>query len=338
MNKTVEEIAAFIGGKVEGDQSLLITSLATIESDQSHSLTFLANAKYVNHLYSEIPRAVLVSNALELTKSTKATLIRVDNVYAAYAEISHWKATLPSKEPIPTERISPDCFVDPTAQIAEGVHIGRFSCIEKNSTIGLKVEIGPQVFVGANVRIGANTRIMTGVKILDDTIIGANCVIYPNAVIGTDGFGHARGEHGHQKIAHSGRVIIEDEVEIGSGTVIDKGALTDTIIRKGVKLDNLIQVAHGVEIGEGVVMAAQSGIAGSTKVGKGSMIGGQVAIAGHLKVADGSQIAGKSGVSSDITEPNKKWYGYPILPYYDYLRSYAIFKRLPAIVKRIKED
>ena len=325
-----EGIAKQVNGLLVGDPKLLVDSIATIESQTPNSLTFLANSKYLNHLYSDVPRCILVSEDFTPTGPTEATLIYVANVYASYADLSHLMAedNFPLKKDKSTV-VSTLSKIDNDVELGEGAIIGDFSKVSSGARIGRQCKIGDQVFIGRNVEIGAETTLMSGVKIMDHVIIGNRCTIYPNAVIGTDGFGHVLGDENHLKIRHSGKVIIEDNVEIGSGTVIDRGSIGDTIIRKGAKLDNLIQVAHGVEIGEGVVIAAQSGIAGSSKIGKGSMLGGQVGIAGHITIAPGSQIQAKSGVSGDITEPNKKWYGYPVLSYYNYLRSYAIFKKLP---------
>jgi len=274
-----------------------------------------------------------VSESFIPTQPTKATLIYVPNVYAAYADVSHWMAEQDVSNVLIEQGISELSKIHPDAELDDTVSVGDFTKISKGAVIGRNAIIGDQVLIGANVKIGDRTIIMSGVKILAGVGIGTDCIIYPNAVIGTDGFGHVLGDKNHVKIHHSGTVIIEDHVEIGSGTIIDRGSLGNTIIRKGAKLDNLIQVAHGVEIGEGVVIAAQTGISGSSKVGKGSRLGGQVGIAGHITIAPGSQIQAKSGVSSSITEPNKKWYGYPVLSYYNYLRSYAMFKNLPELFR-----
>ncbi|MCL4112350.1 UNVERIFIED_CONTAM: hypothetical protein GTU68_039641 [Idotea baltica] len=309
-----------------------VKTLSTIESQTDNSVTFLANSKYINHVYSDTQRCILVADDFTPTQSTKATLIYVSNVYAAYAEISHWLAEQNNPSEVEEVEISSLCKLHPDAQVHESVSVGDFTKISRGAVIRKDAIIGDQVLIGANVKVGERTKLMSGVKVLEGVIIGNDCIIYPNAVIGTDGFGHALGDKDHVKILHSGTVIIEDHVEIGSGTIVDRGSLGNTIIRKGAKLDNLIQVAHGVEIGEGVVIAAQSGISGSSKIGKGSMLGGQVGIAGHISIAPGSQIQAKSGVSSSITEPYKKWYGYPVLSYYNYLRSYAIFKKLPDLL------
>ena len=187
------------------------------------------------------------------------------------------------------------------------------------------------------LKIGKTTSIHAGVKIMDDVKIGSNCIIYPNAVIGAEGFGHAFTGESYQKIVHQGSVIIEDNVEIGANTCVDRGALRDTIIRKGAKLDNLIQIAHGVEIGEHAAVAAQSGISGSARIGARTLMGGQVGVAGHVTIAPDTKIQAKSGISGNVREGGKKWYGYPILPYWQYLRSFAIFKRLPELLDRIRE-
>ncbi|MFT6809731.1 MAG: UDP-3-O-[3-hydroxymyristoyl] glucosamine N-acyltransferase [Saprospiraceae bacterium] len=334
MKITANEIASKVNGRLEGDPDLIVDSIATIESQTRNSLTFLANPKYLNHIYSEIPRCILVATDFKSDTPTAATLIYVPNVYASYADVSHWMAEHDSislnRE---IEKISSLSSIHTDVVFGESITVGDFTKIKSGTKIGSNTVIGDQVYIGMHVVLGERTILMSGVKIMDSVEIGNDCIVYPNAVIGTDGFGHVMVEGKHVKIPHSGTVIIEDHVEIGSGTVIDRGSIRNTIIRKGAKLDNLIQVAHGVEIGEGVVIAAQTGISGSSKIGKGSMLGGQVGIAGHLTIAPGSQIQAKSGVSGDITEPNQKWYGYPILSYHNYLRSYAIFKKLPDILK-----
>lgn len=336
MNTTVREIAALVNGRVEGDIDLPLYSLSSVESNVTNSLTFLAHAKYYRHLYNATARGVLVPEDFELQGDTKATLIRVNNVYAAYADISHWAAEQADKWPKEVvRRIATSARIDGDTIVHDKVSVGEYTIIGPGAQLHEAAVIGDLVSIGSNVTIGARTIIMTGVRIMDGVIIGCDCIIYPNAVIGAEGFGYALGGAEYKKIHHSASVIIEDHVEIGSCTVIDRGALTDTIIRRGAKLDNLIQVAHGVEIGEDVVIAAQSGIAGSAKIGKGSQLGGQVGVAGHLTIAEGSQIQAQSGVSSSISEPHKKWYGYPILPYYNYLRSYSVFKNLS---KTKKED
>ncbi len=334
---TAELLAKHIGGTVDGAADRRIALLATIQDNAPDSLAFLSNGKYHKYLYTTTPRTILIDQTLELNAETGATLIRVENVYAAYAEALHWLRDRLNQEVTKVAEISPMACIDKTVEMEEDVTIGAYALIGKGTTIGAQAIIADHVSVGSNVSIGRATQVMSGVRIMDGVSIGERCIIYPNSVIGSDGFGHALHPDGHQKIVHSGSVIIEDDVEIGSNTVIDRGALTDTIIKKGAKLDNLIQIAHGVVVGPGVVIAAQSGISGSVNIGAHSMIGGQVGIAGHLSIAQGSKIQAQSGIASDITNPNRKWYGYPILSYFGYLRSYAVFKRLPELLQRIRD-
>ena len=337
MSFTAHQISQVLGGEIEGLADRSVTSLCPIAELKTSAISFYGNGKYRKYLNTDISCTILVSHQETVPTNSNTTYIRVDNVYAAFSDLSHWWNENQSAERSDTELIAQNASIHASASLGQQVSVGAYTVIGMETRIHSDVSIGEQVFVGDHVEIGEKTQIMPGVRILSGTIIGKNCVIYPNAVIGADGFGHVLKSNGHQKIFHSGKVIIEDEVEIGSNTVIDKGMLKDTIIRKGVKLDNLIQVAHGVEIGAETVIAAQTGISGSTQIGARSMIGGQVGIVGHVKLADGSKIQAKSGIASDIKEPNQKWYGYPVLSYMAYLRSFALFKRLPELLQRIKK-
>jgi UDP-3-O-[3-hydroxymyristoyl] glucosamine N-acyltransferase len=227
-------------------------------------------------------------------------------------------------------------FIDPTAQVSEEVYVGSFAYVSKGAQIGKQSKIYPHVFVGANVKIGANCILYSGVKIYHDCVIGDNCIIHASSVIGSDGFGFAPlPDRSYKKIPQTGNVIIEDDVEIGSNVSVDRATMGSTILRKGVKLDNLVQIAHNVEVGEHSVMAGQSGIAGSTKLGKYMVVGGQVAISGHLQIANGNQFGGQSGVNANIKEENKKWFGTPVLELRDSLRTSAIMRKLPELLSRI---
>ena len=228
-------------------------------------------------------------------------------------------------------------WFDPSAVIGESVTIHAFAVVGQNVRIGDGCEIHSHVQICKEVRIGSQTKIHSGVKIKNRVVIGDRCIIYSNAVIGSEGFGHAFTQGTYEKIVHQASVIIEDDVEIGSNTCIDRGSVRDTIIRKGAKLDNLIQVAHGVEIGENAAIAAQTGISGSSTIGSGSLLGGQVGVAGHVSVAPNTKVQAKSGIASDIKIEGQKWYGYPVLSYFHYLRSFSLFKRLPELLDRIRK-
>ena len=331
---TAKSISDSVNGQLIGDPDLIIESLASIESDEANSITFFGNPRYESFIYGDRPRAILVPNSFQPKDASHITFIQVNNVYEALSTISRVFDRQSDRDQ--AESMSTNSVINPTAQIGSEVQIGHFTVIESHVRISENVSIGCNVTIGAHCHVGSGTIIHDGARLLNGVSVGKNCIIGPNAVIGSDGFSHALTGDGYKRISHHASVIIEDYVEIGSNTCIDRGMLKDTIIRKGSKLDNLIQVAHGVEIGEGVAIAAQTGISGSASIGNDSLIGGQVGVAGHVTIAAGSKVQAKSGISGDIKEKNKKWYGYPVLSYYNYLRSYSLFKRLPELLERIK--
>ncbi len=331
---TAGQISDQLKGQIIGDPALEIKGLSAIESDEANTITFYGHPRYEQHIYGSQARAVLVPTGFDPQITTHITFIKVSNVYEAVSQLSSIFTNIQDPK---ISGVSLNCTIDAGAELGTDVSVGHYSVIDSGARIGARAVIHDHVYIGKNVIVGEDTIIHSGVKIMPGVSIGSRCILYPNAVIGTEGFGHALSKEGYKKIAHQGSVIIEDNVEIGSNSCVDRGAMRDTIIRKGAKLDNLIQVAHGVEIGENVAIAAQSGISGSSTIGKGSQLGGQVGIAGHVKVAPGSKIQAKSGVAANIEEANKKWYGYPILSYYNYLRSYALFKQLPDLEERIKK-
>ena len=332
MAYTVGEIAKVLEGSVEGDSNMVIGGAAKIDEAIDGTISFITNPKYLPAIYQTNASAVIVSSSLSLEKEIPQTLVRVDNVlismqklldlFSEEKNMRHWISTLAS--------------VSDRVKLGLNVNLGDFAYVGEGSSIGKDSYIAPQVFIGENVSIGENCKISAGVRIEKDSVIGNNVIIHPNAVIGSDGFGFVPDENGaFQKVKQAGNVIIEDDVEIGSNTVIDRATLGSTIIRKGVKLDNLIQIAHNVEIKKHTVIAAQAGVAGSTTVGAHSQIGGQVGIVGHLDLADGIKIQAQSGVASNIEKKNSKWYGSPAIGYLSYLRSFAIFKRLPELQKEL---
>ena len=331
MNFTVRQIADQINGTIVGDSDVNIIGISKIEEGSKGSLTFLANPKYTEYIYSTNASAAIVSNDFEPSEKIKITLIKVKDPYSSFTTILE----LFNKDNVERKGISNLSVVDKSSKISETSFIGSFTTIGKNSIISNNCVIENQVFIGDNVKIGDGTIIYPGVKILDDTIIGKNCIIHSSCSIGSDGFGFAPNEDGsYKKIPQTGNVIIGDNVEIGSNSTIDRATLGSTIINNGVKLDNQIQIAHNVEIGENTAIDAQSGIAGSTKVGKNCMIGGQVGITGHVKIGDNVKIQAQAGVTTNI-ESNSRITGTPAISYINYNKSYVHFKNLHEIVKKI---
>jgi UDP-3-O-[3-hydroxymyristoyl] glucosamine N-acyltransferase len=335
MNLTAGHIADQINGTVVGDRNIDIFNISKIEEGSKGSLTFLANPKYTEFIYTTKASAAIVSSDFEPTERIELTLIKVKDPYSSFTTILE----LFDKDLSKRKGISQLTDVDKSSKISDSVFIGSFSSVGENSIIGEKCIIENQVFIGNNVEIGNGCLIYPGVKILDDTIIGQNCIIHSSTTIGSDGFGFAPNDDGsYKKIPQTGNVVIGDNVEIGSNSTIDRATLGSTIISNGVKLDNQIQVAHNVEIGENTAIAAQSGVAGSTKIGKNCMIGGQVGIIGHIKIGDNVKIQAQAGVTSNI-ESNSRVTGTPAISYMNYNKSYVHFKNLPEIVKKIdKKD
>lgn len=334
MQLTAAEISILINGKIEGNPDEVVSTLSKIEEGIKGSLSFLANPKYEHYLYNTAASVVIISDNLPLEKPVKCTLIRVSDPYSAFSVLLEKYNTIKLNK----QGIEQPSFISKSAQIGENCYVGAFSYIGNNVKIGKNVRIYPHVYVGDNVRIQDDTTLFPGVKIYSDCSIGSRVVIHGGTVIGSDGFGFAPQANGsYNKVAQIGNVIIEDDVEIGSNTSIDRATIGATIIRKGAKIDNLIQVAHNVEIGENTVIASQSGISGSTKIGDQCVIGGQVGIVGHISIARGSQINAKSGISKSITEENKQWNGAPVSPFRDSLKMQAVYRRLPELEKRIEE-
>lgn len=335
MNFTAGHIADQINGTVVGDRDIDIFNISKIEEGSKGSLTFLANPKYTEFIYTTKASAAIVSSDFEPTEKIELTLIKVKDPYSSFTTILE----LFDKDLSKRKGISQLTDVDKSSKISDSAFIGSFSSVGENSIIGEKCIIENQVFIGNNVEIGNGCLIYPGVKILDDTIIGQNCIIHSSTTIGSDGFGFAPNDDGsYKKIPQTGNVVIGDNVEIGSNSTIDRATLGSTIISNGVKLDNQIQVAHNVEIGENTAIAAQSGVAGSTKIGKNCMIGGQVGIIGHIKIGDNVKIQAQAGVTSNI-ESNSRVTGTPAISYMNYNKSYVHFKNLPEIVKKIdKKD
>lgn len=331
MKYTALQIAQILGGKIEGNPDETVSNISRIEDGTPGTLTFLSNPKYTRFLFSTKASVAIVSEDLELTEPVRLTLIRVKEPYRSLAKLLSMLEQIPDR--IGKEEPS---WVSPEADVSEDSYIGAFSYISKGARIGKNVKIFPHVYVSENVMIGDNSVIFSGAKIHHNSRIGENCVIHSGVVIGGDGFGFApQTGSDFTKVPQIGNVIIEDNVEIGSNTCIDRATIGSTIIRKGVKLDNLIQVAHNVDIGKNTVIAAQTGISGSTKIGENCMIGGQVGIVGHLLIADGTKIAAQSGLSQSIKKEGTAQQGSPSFDIMPYQRSYVLFKKLPDLQERI---
>ncbi len=334
MEFTAEQISALINGEVDGNPQAIVRDVSKIEEGRPETLTFLANPKYESYIYTTEASVVIVNKSFKPEKAVKATLIRVDDAYRALALLLQmYQESMPKKT-----GIEQPSFIDKTAQLGDFVYVGAFSYIGEKVTIGNHVQIYPQVYIGDGVSIGDNTIVYPGAKIYKGCKIGTKCVIHSGAVVGSDGFGFAPGADGQfEKIPQVGIVVLEDQVEVGANTTIDRATMGSTIIRKGTKLDNLIQIAHNVEIGENSVLAAQTGIAGSTKIGKNVMFGGQVGIAGHLTIANGVKLAAQTGVSKSITKEGSVQMGSPAFDAMLYNKAYVVFRKLPELKAKIDQ-
>jgi UDP-3-O-[3-hydroxymyristoyl] glucosamine N-acyltransferase len=335
MEFSAQQIAQMLQGTVEGDPHCRVDGFSKIDDGRPHTLTFLANPKYASFIYETVAGIVLVNNDFvpERALPDALTLIRVPNAYAALAQLIELVQQAKEKK----QGIETPSFISPSARIPEkDVYIGAFAYIGENVTLGENVKIYPHTYLGDNVVIGDNTTLYAGVKIYADCRIGSHCIIHAGAVIGSDGFGFAKEGEVYQKIHQLGNVVIEDHVEIGANTTIDRAVMDSTIIRSGVKLDNLIQVAHNVEIGENTVIAAQTGISGSTKIGKNNTIGGQVGLGGHIKIGDNVGIGAQSGIISNI-ESGRSILGSPAIDVKSFFRSSIIFAKLPDMYRQINQ-
>ncbi|MEM6722564.1 MAG: UDP-3-O-(3-hydroxymyristoyl)glucosamine N-acyltransferase [Bacteroidota bacterium] len=334
MTVTAKELSDLLNGKLEGDPNVTVYKPAKIEDGDSGAVCFIANPKYVHYAYTTNASVLLVSHDLKLNKPIKPTLIRVDDVYSCVSLLlERFGGTQRSDY-----EVAEQAFVHPQASIAEKVHVDAFCYVSKGVRIGQNSILHPQVFLGENVVVGENVILHPGVRIYRECVIGDNTVIHANTVIGSDGFGFAPQKDGtFKKVPQVGNVVIGKSVEIGSNCVIDRATMGSTIIHDGVKLDNLIQIAHNVEVGENTVIAAQTGIAGSTKIGKNCMVGGQVGFVGHITVADGSKIQAQSGVAKSLKTPNQAWHGSPAFEYSNFMRSQVVFQKLPDYARKINE-
>ncbi len=332
MNFTAKVIADFLKGTIEGDPEATVNDVAKIEEGKPGTLSFLANPKYERFIYESDSSIIIVNKDFTPQKKVKATLVRVENAYEAFAALLNlYEQSKPKKQGIHKQS-----SISESATLGENPYVGAWAVIGDHAKIGNNVQIYPQVYIGDNTVIGDNTILYPGVKVYHDCTIGSDCVLHAGSVVGADGFGFAPNpENNYQKIPQLGTVILEDQVEVGANTTIDRATMGSTVIRKGVKLDNLVMVAHNVEIGENTVIAGQTGIAGSTKVGKNCMFGGQVGLIGHIHIADNTRIAAQSGVTKDVKEEGKILQGSPTFEFAPYQKSYLLFKKLPELRNQI---
>ena len=335
MQFTAQQIALLVSGTIQGNPDTTVTSFGKIEEAEAGQLSFLANPKYEEYLYTTKASLVIVNESLQLQKNIPATLVRVKDAYSAFATLLTTYQNLKAQQ---RKGIETPSHIASTATLGTDVFVGAFAYIGEKVSIGNNSKIFPGAYIAENVSIGTNTTIHAGVKIYEDCVIGNDVVIHAGAVIGSDGFGFAPQPDGsYQKVPQIGNVIIEDQVEIGANTTIDRATMGSTIIKKGVKLDNLIQIAHNVEIGSQTVIAAQTGISGSTKLGQKIMIGGQAGIAGHLTIANGVKIAGGAGVTKNLDGEGKSYAGFPAEDAKQSFKAQVYTRQLPELEKRVKE-
>lgn len=337
MQFTAAQIALLINARIEGNPEVAISDIAKIEEGRQGALSFIANPKYEHYLYETASSVIIVNESLQLEKPVTATLLRVPDAYAAFATLLEKYNEFVSAGN-QKNGIEQPSFISESAQLGKDVYVGAFAYIGHKAVIGDKVKIFPGAYIADNTVIGNDSIIYPGVKIYHNCRVGQKVIIHSGAIIGADGFGFApQADGSYKKVPQLGNVILEDHVEIGANTTIDRATIGSTIIRKGAKLDNLIQIAHNVEIGEGTVIAAQTGISGSTKIGKHCMIGGQVGIVGHIQIADGTKINAQSGLSKSIAQSGTAVTGSPAFEYRNALKSQAIFRNLPELLKKIQD-
>ncbi len=333
MKFTATQIAGILEGDIVGNPDVEVSKLSKIEEGTEGSLTFLANPKYKAFIYSTKASITIVNKSFEAENGLTTTLIKVDDAYKSFSKLLEYYNQIKMNK----SGVEQPSFISDSARYGDNIYVGAFTYLGDNVKIGENVKIFPNCYVGDNVSIEENTVLFSGVRIYSDCVIGANCVINSGVIIGADGFGFVPNENGeYSKVPQTGNVILEDFVDVGAGTTIDRATLGSTIIRNGVKLDNQIQIAHNVEIGENTVIAAQTGIAGSTKIGKNCQIGGQVGIAGHITIGNNVKVQAQSGVGRNVSD-NEVLQGSPSFGYGDWNKSYVYFKNLPKIVKTINE-
>lgn len=338
MQFSASQIAAMLNGKLEGDPDVQVDDIAKIEEAEKNTICFIANPKYEEYIYSTKAGIVIINEDFDINKTVQPTLIRVKDAYGSFAKLLEQYNEIINQDRINKKGIEKPAYIADSANLGKDVYIGAFAYLGKNVTIGDNTKIYPGVYLGDNVTVGSNTTLYAGVKVYFDCEIGHQVILHSGVVIGSDGFGFAPDKEGkYNKIPQIGNVCIENNVEIGANTCIDRATMGSTIISEGVKLDNLIQIAHNVEIDKNTVIAAQTGISGSTKIGKNCTFGGQVGIVGHIKIADQTRVGAQSGILRSNTESNKALNGTPAMGYTQSLRSYSIYKNLPKLEKRVKE-
>ena len=333
MEFTAKQIAGILNGQIEGNADVKITKLSKIEEGEPGSISFLANPAYTHYIYDTKASLVIVNKDFTPTAPVSSTLIRVESAAAAFAKLLE----MYNQVKLNKTGVSKHAYISDSAKVGDNIYAGEFAVISENAHIGNNVKIYPPVFIGDNVVIGDNTTLFAGVKIYSDCQVGKDCIIHSGTVIGSDGFRFEPQNEGNKKVPQIGNVIIEDDVEIGANCAIDRATLGSTILRKGVKFDNLVHIAHNVEIGENSYLAACNVVAGSTKIGKNCMFSGQVGIVGHLQIADNTIITAQSGISKSITKPGEVYMGSPAFDANKYRKAYIHFRNLDSIVQRINK-
>ena len=331
MKFTAAQIAGILNGQIEGNADVTVTKLSKIEEGEPGSISFLANPAYTHHIYGTQASLVIVNKDFVATAPVPATLIRVESAAIAFSKLLE----MYNQVKLNKTGVSRHGYLSESAQVGKDIYVGEFAVVSDNARIGNNVKIYPQVYVGDNVTIGDNTTLFAGVKIYSDSVIGKNCIIHSGTVIGSDGFRFEPQNEGNKKVPQIGNVIIEDDVEIGANCAIDRATLGSTILRKGVKFDNLVHIAHNVEVGENCYLAACNVVAGSTKIGKNCMFSGQVGIVGHLQIADNTIITAQSGISKSITKAGEVYMGSPAFDANKYRKAYIHFRNLDALVQRV---
>ena len=334
MKLTATQIAELLHGRVDGNPNAEVWNVAKIEEGAPGMLSFLANPKYTHYIYETLSTIVIVNEGFEPTAPVQTTLIRVQDAYASFAKLLAFYDQMSQNK----QGISSLAFVSSTAQCGENLYLGEFAFVGEHARIGNNVKLYPQVYVGDGCTIGDNTVLYPGVKLYRNTVVGKNCILHAGAVLGSDGFGFAPQPDGHyEKIPQLGNVVVEDNVEIGANTTIDRSTMGSTHVSKGVKLDNLVHLAHNTEVGENTALAAQVGVSGSTHIGKNCVVGGQSGFVGHISIADGSKFGGQSGIMGSIKQENQEFMGTPIQPLRQYLVSNARFRHIDEMARKLEK-
>ncbi|MCC6461352.1 MAG: UDP-3-O-(3-hydroxymyristoyl)glucosamine N-acyltransferase [Saprospiraceae bacterium] len=336
MDITAAQLAHLLNGTLEGLPEACVRQPARIEEAGEGDLAFLDNPRYEAFAYTTKATVLLVNKSFQPTQPIQATLIRVDDVRSSLAFLlEKFNDILNPNGAAP--QVAEQALVHPEATVGPKTSVGAFTVVEAGAVLGEHCTIYPQVYIGRNVRIGNHCKLFPGVRIHQNCVIGDNCILHANAVIGADGFGFAPQEdNSWKKVPHVGNVVLENNVEIGANACIDRAALGSTILHDGVKIDNLVHIAHNVEVGRNSVMAAQVGVAGSTKIGENVQLGGQTGVSGHLFIADGTRVQAQSGIASSVKEPNQALFGAPAIDYNDYVRAYVVFKNLPELQRKVR--